>query len=80
MITCGYLFGPTTQAVQGDPTTRSDNASVLLLQMYWPAAIAHPRQSFPNGAVPFRCPPGTCVSMPFFEAAALVALGAARWE
>ena len=80
MITVGYLNGPATQAVAADPTTRSDNASVLLLQMYWPAAIPHARQSFPNGVTPFRCPPGTCVGMPYFEAAALVAVGAARWE
>jgi hypothetical protein len=83
VITTGYLNGPLTaanaQAVQGDPTTGSHPASIILGSMYWPAGIPHARNSFANGTMPYRCPAGQSLVLPYYEAAALVAAGAAEW-
>jgi hypothetical protein len=83
VITTGYLNGPSTasnaQAVQADPTTGVQRASIVLGEMYWIVGIPHVRDSFANGTLPYSCPAGTCLQVPHYEAAALVAAGAASW-
>jgi hypothetical protein len=79
MITVGYLGANNTQPVQADPTTKVDASSIVLKTAYWPAAIRNVRNTFADGNVPFRCTPGQCLSLPYYEAAALVGAGAATW-
>jgi hypothetical protein len=85
MITAGYISGPfgspSAQTIVFDPTSSGSdvNASVVLSTVYWPAAYAWvPRASFLNG-VPYSVNPGTSLTLPKGECAALVTAGAAKY-
>jgi hypothetical protein len=82
-ITTGFLGAASGQpgafAVQADPTTKVVPASIVLKAPYWPAGIIDTRPSFADGNIPFRCGVGQSLILPYYEANALVTLGAASW-
>jgi hypothetical protein len=78
MQTVGYTQtnDGTKTAVQIDETTTSpyflQQVSIVLTQTYFPIDCAYaPRASWPNGGVPSRLDPGTCIHVTVLEAEAL---------
>lgn len=89
MITTGYIGYPPTDGratlIQVDPTAagfRTTRASCILTTTYWPAgteALGR-RDTFADQGMAYSYGPGSSLTLPYAEAAALVAAGAARWS